>query len=75
MTIEHTPQCDKITRKALGMNRQAEPVSGTGYALVDLAGVARVKAHGEIAIKARASPTTSTMMTTASSFPPGISQD
>ena len=33
------------------MNRQAVPVSGTGHALVDLAGVARVKAHGEIAIK------------------------
>ena len=31
------------------MNRQAVPVSGTGHALVDLAGVARVKAHGEIA--------------------------
>ena len=27
MTIEHTPQCDKITRKAFGMNRQAVPVS------------------------------------------------
>ena len=51
MTIEHTPQCDKITRKAFGMNRQAVPVSGTGHALVDLAGVARVKAHGEIAHK------------------------
>ena len=51
MTIEHTPQCDKITRKAVGMNRQAVPVSGTGHALVDLAGVARVKSHGEIAIK------------------------
>ena len=51
MTIKHTPQCDKITRKAFGMNRQAVPVSGTGHALVDLAGVARVKAHGEIAIK------------------------
>ena len=49
MTIEHTPQCDKITCKAFGMNRQAVPVSGTGHALVDLAGVARVKAHGEIA--------------------------
>ena len=33
------------------MNRQAVPVSGTGHALVDLAGVARVKAPGEIAIK------------------------
>ena len=33
------------------MNRQAVPVSGTGHALVDLAGVARVKAHGEIAHK------------------------
>ena len=51
MTIEHTPQCDKITCKAFGMNRQAVPVSGTGHALVDLAGVARVKAHGEIAQK------------------------
>ena len=51
MTIEHTPQCDKITCKAFGMNRQAVPVSGTGHALVDLAGVARVKAHGEIAHK------------------------
>ena len=35
MTIEHTPQCDKITCKAFGMNRQAVPVSGTGHALVD----------------------------------------
>ena len=51
MTIEHTPQCDKITRKAFGMNRQAVPVSDTGHALVDLAGVARVKAHGAIAHK------------------------
>ena len=51
MTIEHTPQCDKITCKAFGMNRQAVPVSGAGHALVDLAGVARVKAHGEIAHK------------------------
>ena len=51
MTIEHTPQCDKITCKAFGMNRQAVPVSGTGHALVDLAGVARVKAHGGIAHK------------------------
>ena len=51
MTIEHAPQCDKITCKAFGMNRQAVPVSGTGHALVDLAGVARVKAHGEIAHK------------------------
>ena len=51
MTIEHTPQCDKITCKAFGMNRQAVPVSGTGHALVDLAGVARVKAHGEFAHK------------------------
>ena len=51
MTIEHTPQCDKITCKAFGMNCQAVPVSGTGHALVDLAGVARVKAHGEIAHK------------------------
>ena len=51
MTIEHTPQCDKITCKAFGMNRQAVRVSGTGHALVDLAGVARVKAHGEIAHK------------------------
>ena len=33
------------------MNRQAVPVSGAGHALVDLAGVARVKAHGEIAHK------------------------
>ena len=30
------------------MNRQAVPVSGTGHALVDLAGAARVKAHGEV---------------------------
>ena len=52
MTIEHTPQCDKITCKAFSMNRQAVPVSGAGHALVDLAGVARVKAHGEIAHKA-----------------------
>ena len=37
MTIEHTPQCDKITCKAFGMNRQAVPVSGTGDALVDFA--------------------------------------
>ena len=44
MTIEHTPQCDKITCKAFGTDRQAVPVS-------DLAGVARVKAYGEIAIK------------------------
>ena len=51
MTIEHTPQCDKITCKAFGMNRQAVPVSGAGHALVDLAGVGRVKAHGEIAHK------------------------
>ena len=51
MTMEHTPQCDKITCKAFGMNRQAIPVSGAGHALVDLAGVARVKSHGEIAIK------------------------
>ena len=51
MTIEHTPQCHKITCKAFGMNRQAVPVSGAGHALVDLAGVARVKSHGEIAIK------------------------
>ena len=51
MTVEHTPQCDKITCKAFGMNRQAVPVSGTRHALVDLAGVARVKAHGEIAHK------------------------
>ena len=53
------------------MNRQAVPVSGTGHALVDLAGVARVKAHGEIAHKA--SSTMSMTMITASSFPPGIS--
>ena len=33
------------------MNRQAVPVSGTGHVLVDLAGVARVKSRGEIAIK------------------------
>ena len=33
------------------MNRQAVPVAGAGHALVDLAGVARVKSHGEIAIK------------------------
>ena len=51
MTIEQTPQCDKITCKAFGVNRQAVPVSGAGHALVDLAGVARVKSHGEIAIK------------------------
>ena len=51
MTIEHTPQCDKITCKAFDMNRQAVPVSGTGHALVDLAGVARVKSHGEIEFK------------------------
>ena len=51
MTMEHTPQCDKITCKVFGMNRQAVPVSGAGHALVDLAGIARVKAHGEIAIK------------------------
>ena len=29
MTIEHTPQCDKITCKAFGMNRQAVPVYRT----------------------------------------------
>ena len=51
MTIEHTPRCDKITCKAFGMNRQAVPVSGVGHALVDLAGVARVKSHGEIVTK------------------------
>ena len=34
-----------------GMDRQAVPVSGAGHALVDLAGVARVKAHGEFAVK------------------------
>ena len=52
MTIEHTLQCDKITCKAFGMNCQAVPVSGARHALVvDLAGVARVKSHGEIAIK------------------------
>ena len=51
MTIEHTPQCDKITCKAFGMNRQGVPVSGTRHALANLAGVARVKAHGEIAHK------------------------
>ena len=33
------------------MNRQAVPVSGTGHALVDLAGVVRVKSHGEMAAK------------------------
>ena len=33
------------------MDRQAVPVSGAGHALVDLAGVARVKSHGEIAVK------------------------
>ena len=33
------------------MNRQAVPVSGAGHALVDLAGVARLKARGEIAHK------------------------
>ena len=32
MTIDHTPQCDKITCKAFGMDRQAVPVSGTGHA-------------------------------------------
>ena len=51
MTIEHTTQYDKITCKAFGMNCQAVPVSGAEHALVDLAGVARVKSHGEIAIK------------------------
>ena len=53
MTIEHKPQCDKITCEAFGINHQAVPVSGTGHALVDLAGVAiaRVKSYGEIAIK------------------------
>ena len=71
MTIEHTPQCDKITCKAFGMNRQAVPVSGTGHALVDLAGVARVK-HME-KLLTRASPTMSMTMITASNFPPGIS--
>ena len=34
------------------MDRQAAvPASGTGHALVDLAGVARVKSHGEFAVK------------------------
>ena len=33
------------------MDCQAVPVSGTGHALVDLAGVARVKSHGEFAVK------------------------
>ena len=36
MTIEHTPQGDKVTCKAFGVDRQA---------------VARVKSHGEIAVK------------------------
>ena len=45
MTIEHTPKCDKITCKAFGMNRQAVPVSGTGHALVDLAGVVHLAPH------------------------------
>ena len=40
-----------MTRKAFGIDRQAVPVSGTGHALVDLAGVARAKSHGEIAVK------------------------
>ena len=53
MTIGDTPQRDKITCKAFGVNRQAVPVSGTGHALVDLAGVARVKSHEKIAIKHR----------------------
>ena len=50
MTIKHTPQCDKITCKAFGMNRQAVPVSGAGHAPVDLAGVARVKAHSGLKV-------------------------
>ena len=33
------------------MKRQTVPVSGAGHALVDLAGVARVNSHGEIAAK------------------------
>ena len=37
MTTEHTPQCDKITRKAFGMIRQPIPVSSSGHALLDLA--------------------------------------
>ena len=37
MTIEHTPQCDKITRKAFGMIRQPIPVSSSGSAMFDLA--------------------------------------
>ena len=40
-----------MTRFAFGMSRQAVPVSGTGHALVDLAGVERVESHGEIAAK------------------------
>ena len=37
MTIEHTPQCDKITCKAFGMIRQPIPVSSSGQAMFDLA--------------------------------------
>ena len=41
MTIEHTSQCDKITRKAWGTIRQPIPVSSTGHALLDLADFCR----------------------------------
>ena len=41
MTIEHTPQCDKITCKAFGMIRQPIPVSSSGHAMFDLAAFCR----------------------------------
>ena len=49
MTMQRTPQCDKITCKAFGMGRETVPVSGPGHALVDLAGAAKRKFHGDVA--------------------------
>ena len=37
MTIEHTPQCDKITCQASGMYKQPVPISSSGHAMFDLA--------------------------------------
>ena len=37
MTIEYTPQYDKITCKAFGMIRQPIPDSSSGHAMIDLA--------------------------------------
>ena len=45
ITIEHTPQCDKITCKAFGMNRQPIPVSHSGHALLDLAAFCKQHNH------------------------------